>query len=124
MLDLSWRSFGAAYTASFLIGLKLNIPLFLDDGTDSSSSLAASLAKRLKVVDWFGFEFKAFTARILLFVFMVTCIAGLVAVGISEELALGGALGILALSLPIYLVYYVLSRDREGEEEAEDQRGA
>lgn len=83
---------------------------------DSPPAWTVPFAQKLGIMDWFGFEFRAFTARILLFAFVITCVVGLVSVGISEKLALVAALCILAISLPIFLVYATLSQGEEDEE--------
>ena len=116
LLDFGLMIFVGAYAAG-LVAMYITFPMLNDTQVDSLPFPLHSLAKRFDVVDWFGFEFRAFIARILLFAFVVTCVAGLIAVGLSEELALVAALSILALSLPTYLIYYTLSKDRKGEAE-------
>jgi hypothetical protein len=114
LLNLGVASWMGVYAAAFFISM--HSPFVHDDEIESLPSPIVVFAKRFDIVDWFGFEFRAFIARILLFAFVITCIAGLVAVGISEELALVASLGILALSLPTYLVYYVLSSNSQNSE--------
>jgi hypothetical protein len=113
-LDLGVASWAGVYVTTFFISM--HSPFVYDDDIESLPSPVVVFAKRFDIVDWFDFEFRAFITRILIFAFVITCVAGLVAVGISEELALAASLSILALSLPTYLVYYVLSSNSQNNE--------
>lgn len=120
LLEIGLMGLGVAYLVSFF-GAFLAFPSFVYayDGVYSMPFPISTVANKLETVGWFDFEIRAFVGRILLFSFLATSIAGLMVIGISEGLAVGATLAIFAMSIPIYLVYYVLSRERDDTEEIE-----
>jgi hypothetical protein len=115
LFDLSIVTLVSVWAVGALLPI-LAFPIYAMADDDSPPAWVATFAHKFSLMDWFGFEFRSFIARILLFAFVITCVAGLVSVGISEELAVVTALGLVALSLPAFLVYAVLSQSEEDEE--------
>lgn len=113
ILGLGLFTFFVAYFSGFLVSLYSFSFLFEKD--NPLPSWLKSLALKLDMMDWFIFEFQAFTTRILLVAFIVSCVSALVFVGVGEKLAVISSLALIALSLPTYLVYYVMSQDDEEE---------
>lgn len=120
VLKIGLMGLGLAYLVSFF-GAFFAFPSFMYDYDESISMPfpISTIAKKLETVGWFDFEIRAFVGRILLFSFLATSIAGLMVIGVSEGLAVGATLAIFAMSIPIYLVYYVLSRERDDTKEVE-----
>lgn len=117
VLDLGLSTLLVAYCSGYLVPF-LGFPAYRFEKEEPLPRWLESLAQQLDMMDWFVFEFQAFTTRILLVVFVVSCVAALVFVGVGEKLAVVTALALIALSLPTYLVYYVV-----GQNEGEDWTG-
>ncbi|PSQ67380.1 MAG: hypothetical protein BRD32_00760 [Bacteroidetes bacterium QH_2_64_74] len=113
VLNLSLFTLLIAYFGGFLVSLYSFSFLFKKD--NPLPSWLKSLALKLDMMDWFIFEFQVFTTRILLVAFIISCVAALTFVGVGEKLAVVTSLALIALSLPTYLVYYVMSQDDEEE---------
>ena len=110
MLDLGLFTFSVAYGSGYLAPF-LGFPVYLFEDDQPLPGWIELLAQKLDMMDWFVFQFQAFTTRILLVAFIVSCVSALAFVGVGEKLAVVTALVLLALSLPTYLVYYVMSQD-------------